>query len=76
MDDFLREKQRTITTKFSGFSIKTVSDQTQGGELLDTRVYVLDPLHPDKEVFICTIAGNTIGEFMAAINYALTKYRI
>jgi len=59
MDNFLDLKQHEMVTRFSGFSIKTISDKTQGGELLDTRVYVLDPLHPEREVFICTIAGNT-----------------
>lgn len=76
MSDFLDLQQHEMITRFSGFSIKTVSDQTREGELLDTQVYFLDPLHPENCVYICTIAGNTIGEFMAGINYIITKYRI
>ena len=76
MDDFLDLQQHEMITKFSGFSIKTVSDQTRKGELLDTKVYFQDPMHAENSVYICTIAGNTIGEFMAGINYIITKYRI
>jgi len=76
MSDFLDLEQHEMITRFKGFSIKTVSDQTMKGELLDTRVYFLEHMRPENSVYICTITGNTIGEFVAAMNYTITKYRI
>ena len=76
MSDFSDIEQHTMITRFTGFRIKTVSDKTREGELMDTEVYFLNENVSNQCVYICTIAGNTIGEFMAGINYIITKYRI